>query len=71
MVRTPRSSVLLAAVALAAAVPAQTRLLRFDGLPNGPTVNKVPCAGLGDLDGVRDAPVRERERRAQRRHAQP
>ncbi len=51
MVRIPRSFVLLSVVALAAAVPAQTRLLRFDGLPNGPTVNKVPCAGLGDLDG--------------------
>lgn len=48
---TPTLSAILATGALAALASAQTRLMRLDGLPNGPTVNKVPAAGLGDLDG--------------------
>ncbi|MFO1052634.1 MAG: integrin alpha [Planctomycetota bacterium] len=48
-----------ASVALATATSAQTRLLRFDPLPAGSSVNKVPVAGVGDLDrdGVPDLAI--------------
>ena len=44
---TPTLTAILAAGALAAFASAQTRLMRLDGLPNGPPANKAPSACLG------------------------